>query len=460
MERTEAQQAVDRQRAHFLSGGTLDVASRRRALERLRDGVLKHESTVVDAVHADMRRAPMETFVFEIGMILTEVEFALAHLDAWAGPTPVPSSPEQPGALASIHPEPYGVALIQSAWNYPIMQLFAPLVGALAAGNTAILRPASTSPHCARAAATLAADTFAPELVACLTGPSSLTAEIIEAPVDYVFFTGSPKVARTVMELAARQLTPVTLELGGKSPALVDRSADIALAARKVAWGKLCNAGQICLAVDHVYVHREVMDDFVKLLMAEIEAMVGPTAEKSPDLGRIINADNFSRIQGYLQQGTVAYGGAADPFTRYIEPTVLVGVSESDAVMQDEVFGPVLPVLPFEDLGAWIAQQRRKPKPLGLYVFAGDLDVSDRVVRAVPAGGVCVNDTMVHSVSPFLPFGGVGNSGLGAYHGKYSFDTFSHHKPVLDATCLQMDWRYMPYAGKLELLRAQLGLAS
>jgi aldehyde dehydrogenase (NAD+) len=457
MNRTAVQTIVDRQREYFLSGATRSLASRRKALQSLRDAIVKHESTIAAAVHADMRRAPLETFVFDVATIVGEAEHALARLERWITPQAIPAVPEQPGALASLHPEPYGVTLIQSAWNYPIMQLFSPLVGALAAGNTALLRPASTSPNCARAAKTIAEDAFPSELVSCVVGPSSLTGEAIEAPVDYVFFTGSPKVGRTIMELASKQLVPVTLELGGKSPTIVDRSADLTLAARRIAWGKLCNAGQICLSVDHVYVHREVMEPFVKALITEIEAMVGATAAQSEDFGRIINAENFARVEGYLKAGTIVYGGGSDPVTRYVQPTILTDVGESDLVMQEELFAPILPLIPFDDLDRWIAQQQRKPKPLGLYIFAGDPQVVAKVLEGTSAGGVTLNDTMVHSASPLLPFGGVGNSGMGAYHGKHSFDTFTHYKSVLDATRLEMEWRYMPYAGKLEALKAQMG---
>jgi aldehyde dehydrogenase (NAD+) len=457
MDRTAIQTLVDRQRDYFRSGATRDSASRRKALESLRNAIIKHESTIIEAVRVDMRRAPLETFVFEVASIVGEAQLALAQLESWMAQQTTPATPDQPGAVGSLHPEPYGVALIQSAWNYPVMQLFSPLVGALAAGNTAVLRPASTSPSCARAAKTIVEDTFAPELVACALGPSSITSEAIDAPVDYVFFTGSPKVGRTIMERAARHLVPVTLELGGKSPTIVDRSANLSLAARRIAWGKLCNAGQICLSVDHVYVHRDVMVPFTQALIAEIDAMVGAQPVQSEDFGRIINAENFSRVQSYLKTGRIIYGGANDAATRYVQPTILTDVSETDSVMQEELFAPILPLLPFDDLDAWIAQQQSKPKPLGLYVFAGDEEVVAKLLKGTSAGGVTVNDTMVHSASPVLPFGGVGNSGMGAYHGKHSFDTFTHYKPVLDATRLAMEWRYMPYAGKLEALKAQMG---
>jgi aldehyde dehydrogenase (NAD+) len=458
--REEAKRLVDRQREYFFSGATRELDARRRALEAVRNAVVAHESKIVEAVAADMRRAPLETFTFEIAMILGEVEFTLSQLESWAAPRSVPPVAEQPGALGRIHPEPYGVTLIQAAWNYPIMQLFTPLIGALAAGNTALLRPASTSPNCARVAAEITARAFEPELVTCLVGPSSLTNDVIAAPVDYAFFTGSPKVGRTIMELCAKHLVPVTLELGGKSPTIVDKSADVTLAARKIAWGKLCNAGQICLAVDHVYAHRDIIDELIAQLGKEFDAMVGGDPAKSPDLGRMINGDNFSRAQSYLEAGRIAYGGRSEALSRYIQPTILTDVNEADPVMQEEIFAPILPILPFAELDGWIAQQKRKPKPLGMYIFASDEAVIDKIIRETAAGGVCINDTMVHSVAPTLPFGGVGNSGMGAYHGKYSFDTFSHFKPVLDATKLAMDWRYMPYTGKLEALKQQIGWKS
>lgn len=457
MNRTETQKIIDRQRDYFLTGATLEISSRRQALKDLRNAIVKHESLIVDAVQADMRRAALETFIFDIGLIATEVDYILVNLDSWAATRAVPDFPGQPGATGQIYPEPYGVVLIQSAWNYPIMQLFGPLCGALAAGNTAVLRPASTSPNCSRAAVELTNSAFGPELVSCLAGPSTITSEALDAPVDYVLFTGSPRVGRTIMERAAKHLTPVTLELGGKCPAIVDRSADIALAARRIAWAKLSNAGQICLSVDHVYVHRDVQNALVTALVAEIEAMVGKRAAESKDFARIINAANFARVKSYLASGTVAYGGESDAGSRYIQPTILTDVSETDPVMQEELFAPILPLITFNDLDEFIVQQNRKPKPLGMYIFAKDRTLIDKLIRQTSAGGITINDTMVHSASPYLPYGGVGNSGLGAYHGKHSFDTFTHYKPVLDATNHAMEWRYMPYDGKLEALKAQIG---
>ncbi len=457
MNKAEIQRLVAAQRAAFAEGRTLDIASRRSSLERLKASLLKHEAAMFEAVRKDMGRAEVETYFMEINMNLEELDFALKHLDGWASPRSVKTPTLFFAADSELHPEPYGVTLIIAAWNFPFLQLFSPLIGALAAGNTAVLKPAGDSPHCAAVAAQIVREAFTPDIVTVVEGSSELTTMLLEEKLDYIFFTGSPRVGRIIQSAAAKHLTPVTLELGGKSPAIIDESADIDQAAKRVMWSKLFNAGQICVTVDHAYVHESVHEAFIESCKKWVAEFYGADPSQSPDYGFIINTRNFERAVSYLDVGArLRHGGRFDAERRYIEPTIFDQVDESSLLMKDELFAPILPVLSFRSLDELLALQRSKDKPLALYFFSKDSDRQRQVIRGTSSGGVTINDCMSHGGTLFLPFGGVGNSGMGSYHGAKSFETFSHMKAVMTAPTariLDLPLKYPPYAGKLATVK-------
>ena len=335
-----------------------------------------------------------------------------------------------------------------SPWNYPVQLTLVPLVSALAAGNCAVVKPSAYAPNVARVVAELLGDIFPPEYVSVVQGGRAENAALLEQDFDYIFFTGSPAVGKTVMAAAAQHLTPVTLELGGKSPVIIAPDANIPLAARRIAWGKFLNEGQTCVAPDHVYIPQNLRDAFVKELAGQIHQLYGADPLAGPDLPKIINEKHFNRVAGLMGSGKTAVGGRTDPETQRIEPTVLVDVEERDAVMQEEIFGPVLPVLTYDSLDDLIARQQKKARPLALYIFTGDRALEKRIVSALPSGGVCVNDTVIHLANPHVPFGGVGNSGMGACHGRTGFDTFTHYRTVVRRGALDLPMRYAPYGGK------------
>lgn len=446
---------VEAQRTYFLAGNTLDIEARLDALTKLRHAIVEYEDRIIEAVRRDMGRSDVETYFNEIYLNLEEAEHAIRHLRQWMEPKHEKTPNLFFMADSELHAEPYGVTLIISAWNYPLLQLFSPLIGALAAGNTAILKPASESVHCSRIAKELISKIFSPELVAVVEGTSEITTQLLEEKFDYIFFTGSPRVGRIIQTAAARNLTPVTLELGGKSPAIVDARADIELAAKRIVWCKLSNAGQLCITVDHAYVHASIKDAFIAACRRWILEFYGEDPSASEDYGFLINHKNFDRVISYLGSGTIVHGGRHDRARRYIEPTILDDVPEDAPVMQDEIFGPILPILSFDSLDALLARQRTKEKPLALYLFTKDKESQAKVLRTTSSGGVTINDCMSHCGTPYLPFGGVGNSGMGGYHGKHSFDTFTHFKAVMIApTAKMLDFsvKYPPYAGKRNTL--------
>ena len=335
-----------------------------------------------------------------------------------------------------------------SPWNYPVQLTLVPLISALAAGNCAVVKPSAYAPACSAVLKALISDIFPREYAAVVEGGRAENSALLEERFDYIFFTGSTEVGRTVMRAAAEFLTPVTLELGGKSPVIIGEDADLKLAARRLAWGKFLNAGQTCVAPDHVWVPEGMRDALVEELGKQIRALYGENPLESPDLPKIVNEKHFNRVNGLIQREKTAIGGKSDPVTRRIEPTVLVDVTETDAVMGDEIFGPVLPILTYTDLEELLARQQQKPRPLALYHFTRDRRAEERILRMVPSGGVCVNDTVVHLANPNVPFGGVGASGMGACHGKAGFDTFTHYRTVVRRGALDLPVRYPPYGGK------------
>ena len=444
----DLKELVSAQRRYWNSGATRSVGFRRDMLEKLERAVVSRERELLSALREDLGKAPYESYACEVGMTLAELRCAKSHLTRWAAPKGRPSPMALFPAKSRVVADPYGVALIMSPWNYPVQLTLVPLISALAAGNCAVVKPSAYAPACSAVLKALISDIFPREYAAVVEGGRAENSALLEERFDYIFFTGSTEVGRTVMRAAAEFLTPVTLELGGKSPVIIGEDADLKLAARRLAWGKFLNAGQTCVAPDHVWVPEGMRDALVEELGKQIRALYGENPLESPDLPKIVNEKHFNRVNGLIQREKTAIGGKSDPVTRRIEPTVLVDVTETDAVMGDEIFGPVLPILTYTDLEDLLARQQQKPRPLALYLFTRDRRAEERILRMVPSGGVCVNDTVVHLANPNVPFGGVGASGMGACHGKAGFDTFTHYRTVVRRGALDLPVRYPPYGGK------------
>ena len=441
-------------RATFASGRTRPIEWRRRQLDGIARMMVEQEAALAAALAEDLHKPLQEAWIAELSFIQGEAAYASKHVARWAAPrrvrTPLVG---QPGRSATV-PEPLGVGLVIGAWNYPIQGTLGPLVGALAAGCCAVVKPSEVSAATSRALSTLLPRYVDPEAVAVIEGGVDETTALLAQRFDRIVYTGNGQVGRIVMAAAARHLTPVTLELGGKSPCIVTRQADLESAARRIAWGKWLNAGQTCIAPDYVLVEKGLGSTLVERLRAQVRGMYGDDPKRSPDFARIVNERHFRRVAGYLGAGRVAFGGDTDADQRYVAPTVLVDVPPDAPVMTEEIFGPILPIVEVADLDAAIGWVVARDKPLALYVFGAAAE-ADAVIARTSAGQVCVNDTMMFMAVPGLPFGGVGASGTGAYTGPHGFTTFSHLKPVMRrGTMLDLDARYPPYtAGKLGLLR-------
>ncbi len=438
---------VARQREYFLSGATRPAAWRKAQLEAVKALFTEHHDELCDALWKDLRRNVVDADLMDVAYNGKEADYALKHLDAWMKPERVHTPLVlQPGHVR-VRRDPLGVTLIIGAWNEPFMLLFAPLVAALAGGNTAVLKPSELAAACSAAAARLVPKYFDPRAVAVVEGAVAETTALLAQPWDFIFFTGSPQVGKIVHQAAAKHLTPCVLELGGKNPTIVHASANLKAAARRIAYGRYLNSGHICTAPDYVLVWPQVKDEFVRRLAETIREFYGDDPRQSPDYGRVINGRNFDRLVGLLGSGTVAVGGQTDAAERYIAPTVLVDVSPDSPIMQDEVFGPILPVLEIDSVEAVIEWVNRRPRPLGLYVFAEDLDVAERILDATSSGDAAVNDCTIHPLVPELPFGGVGNSGMGKYHGRWGFEAFTNARGVLHhGAAIDPGVRYPPYS--------------
>lgn len=429
---------VEAVRKGFHAGALVELNARRTQLERLRAMLQDHAGDFADALRVDLGKSAIEARLTETGFLLNEIGHTLKHLERWARPTKVRLPLQLGPGRARIVPEPLGTVLIIAPWNYPLQLTLAPLVAALAAGNTAVLKPSEVAPATSAALARFVAEYLDPNVVRVVEGGVPETTALLALRWDHIFYTGNGEVGRVVLRAAAEHLTPTTLELGGKSPAIVTAAAHVQVSARRIAWGKFTNAGQTCIAPDYVLVDEALADRFVAALVAEVEAMYGRDPSTSADYGRIVNTRHVDRLRTLLDGGgyaSVATGGTVDAAARYIAPTVVTGVDPSSPLMADEIFGPILPVLTCaHGVTEAIEFVNARPKPLALYVFSGDPAEVDRVVAEVPAGGVTVNHALMHVAVPDLPFGGVGPSGMGAYHGKAGFDLFSHRKPVLTRT--------------------------
>ena len=445
---------VQKQRDYFNSGATKSVKFRKEQLLRLKNLVSTHEADFIEALKKDLRKHEFEAYATEIGFVLIELKKAISNIDKWAKPRTVPTPLFHFNGSSFVKPEPYGVTLLISPWNYPFQLLFAPLVGAMAAGNTAVLKPSEFAPATSAMIAKVISENFAPEYVACIEGGIPESKALLEEKFDYIFFTGGTNVGRIVYQAAAKHLTPVTLELGGKSPCIVDRDTNISLTAKRIVWGKFVNAGQTCIAPDYILVDKSVKDQLVAKIIEYVKKSYGDDAQRSEHYPRIINQQHLKRVAAYIEDGDILFGGKVDESDNYIEPTLLENVSEDAKVMTDEIFGPILPIIEYDNLNEAIAFINKRPKPLALYIFSKDDKKVQKVLSETSAGGVTINDTLLHIANPHLPFGGVGESGIGAYHGQLSFDVFSHMKSVLRRTFLVDDpVRYAPYKLKISWLR-------
>ena len=387
-----------------------------------------------------------------------EVNYALKNLKSWVKPRKVPASIDQFPASARIYPEPLGVVLIIGPWNYPFQLMISPLVGAIAAGNCALLKPSEIASHTSEVVADMISKTFDPAYVAAVEGGVEISQQLLAEKFDHIFFTGGTKIGRIVMEAAAKHLTPVTLELGGKSPCIVDSDIQVEYTAKRIAWGKFLNAGQTCIAPDYLLVDKKVKPALMAAIKTAIHEFYGDDPQKSPDYSRIINQRQLERLSAFIKNGEIVVGGQVKPEDRYIAPTVIDNVSWDSPVMQDEIFRQILPVLEYDNFGEAIAQINARPKPLALYLFSKNKEKQQRVLQETSSGGVCINDTVMQVGVTDLPFGGVGDSGIGSYHAKASFDTFSHQKSVLQKSfLLDLKWRYAPYKGKLDLIKKIIG---
>jgi len=441
---------VSAQRAYYLEGHTFPISYRLEALGKLKAAILNHKQDLLDAIHADLGKSASEAYMCEVGLTLSEITHFEKHLRRWARPQRKMTPLTNFAAKSMIIPEPYGVVLIMSPWNYPVLLSLEPLVGALAAGNTAVLKPSAYSPATSAVIATLIEEVFPPEYVAVVKGGRAENQSLLEQKWDYIFFTGGVTVGKLVMRQASEHLTPVTLELGGKSPCAIDHTADLRIAARRIVFGKYLNCGQTCIAPDYALVERSVHDEFVRLCIEEEQKMYGKDAFGNANYGKMINDKHFKRVMGLIDSEKIVLGGKCDVAKLQIEPTILDHVTADDAVMQEEIFGPVLPILTVESVDEAYEFIQQRPHPLALYLFTSDRKVEKRFMERVPFGGGCINDTIIHIATNNLPFGGVGQSGMGSYHGKKSFDTFTHYKSVVKKyTWLDLTLRYQPY-GKIK----------
>ncbi len=446
MNETEIKDIVNKQRTYFQSGATLDVEKRIEALTRLKECIEKYEDQIKAALNKDLGKSAFEGYMCEVGLVLSEISHMIKHVRSYAGEKRVPTPLTLFPANSYKKPSPYGVTLIMSPWNYPFLLTMDPLADALAAGNTAVVKPSAYSPCTSQLIATILGECFDSNYVKVVTGGRAENTSLLEQHFDYIFFTGSQSVGKEVMKNAAEHLTPFTLELGGKSPCIVDKSADIKLAAKRIVFGKFLNCGQTCVAPDYVYCERSVKDKLVKEIIRQIKKQYGKQPLLNENYGKIINEKHFNRILGLLDTDKIVFGGDVDPETFQIEPTVMDDVTFDDPVMQEEIFGPILPILVFDGIDEVIHNLSLLPHPLALYIFTGDKKTAKKVISRCGFGGGCINDTVVHISTSEMGFGGFGESGMGAYHGKDGFDTFSHYKSILDRkTWIDVPLRYQPY---------------
>ena len=442
---SEIKSIVAAQREYFATNETLTYRFRKEQLKKLQAALTKWEKPLCEALWSDLHKSEQEAILTELSIVAGEVKNHINHLKGWmrnsCACTPLKMMPSRSRVVS----EPLGGALIISPWNYPVQLLLNPLVGAISAGCTAILKPSPYVPNVSRVIEEMITETFDKRYVAVVQGNREVNTALLDERFDIIFFTGSPSLGKKVMAAAAKNLTPVVLELGGKSPCIVDADADIKIAARRIAWGKTLNAGQTCIAPDYLLIHNSRREEFIKEFSKAVEHLHGKDIRASKHFVRLVNDNAFNRVSGYLKDGKVVFGGTVNAAERYIEPTLLADVQPTAPVMQEEIFGPILPMMPFENLNEAITFINEREKPLALYYF-GKVSTGKKVIKTTSAGGSCINDTIMHIANENIPFGGVGNSGMGHYHGRLSFDAFSHKRSVVTTpTWLDLPFRYMPY---------------
>lgn len=446
MKEQEIRQITEKQRSYFYSGATLDVAFRIRALEKLKACILKHQDDIHEAIRQDLGKSSFESYMCETGLVLSEISYMIRHVKRFAREKTVYTPLAQFHSRSFKKPSPYGVVLIMSPWNYPFLLTIDPLVDAIAAGNTAVVKPSAYSPYTSEVIRQLLQECFAEEYVAVVTGGRAENTCLLKEHFDYIFFTGSQAVGKEVMRQAAEHLTPVTLELGGKSPCIVEKSADLRLAARRIVFGKYLNCGQTCVAPDYVYCDSSVRDALVEEIKKQIRLQFGDDPLHNSDYGKIINQKHFDRICGLCDPAKVVWGGKRDAQSLKIEPTVIDRVTFDDKIMQEEIFGPLMPVLTYTSIDEAVDRINSMAHPLALYLFSRDRDIIRKVTARCGFGGGCVNDTIIHLATSEMGFGGFGESGMGSYHGLDGFRTFSHYKSIVDKKLwLDLPMRYQPY---------------
>jgi aldehyde dehydrogenase (NAD+) len=452
------QEIYNVQQQFFASGKTLSYKFRRQQLRLLKTAIKRREKDIIDALQADLHKHPVEAYSSEIGTLYVEIRHILRNLKSWMQPEKVTSPFVMYPSKSRIYRAPLGQVFIIAPWNYPFQLIMAPLAGAIAGGNCAIVKPSELAPRTSAVVAMLIRETFDPAYITTVEGEGSrIIPDMMQHRFDHVFYTGGPAVGRKIMEMALPHLTPVTLELGGKSPCIVDETANIRVAAKRIVWGKFWNAGQTCIAPDYILVHTKVKDELVAAMKKAIIRFFGENPAASPDYARIINDKRFQTLLTYLTQGQVLHGGQADNNALLITPTLLDNVSWKSPVMQEEIFGPILPVVTFTTLEEAVRLVRQQPYPLSLYLFTKSAATEKLVTTQLRFGGGCINNTLGHFTNPELPFGGVGNSGMGQYHGKYSFDTFTHPKSIMKTgTWIDIAMKYPPFRNKLGLIRRLL----
>jgi len=446
MKHQEINELLINQRTFFAKNITKDITFRKKKLEQLKKSILKNEQLILDALHQDLRKPEFEAYTSEIYLVIKEINYVLKHLDHWAKNQSVSTSLFFWPAKSYIHSEPYGIVLIISPWNYPFYLTFMPLIAAIAAGNCAIIKPSEQSPTSSKIIQHIIQEIFEPHYIACILGGATTAQALLEHTFDYILFTGSTSIGKKVMEAATQHLTPLTLELGGKSPCIVTPNISLKKSAQKIAWGKFLNAGQNCISPDYVLIHKKDKNLFIQELNNALTTLYGADPQLSNDYARIINDKHFERLLGLMNKGDTVIGGQTNKEDLYISPTILENITLNDPIMKEEIFGPLLPILTYNSLDEALTLINKLSKPLALYIFSNNQKEQNFIICNTQSGTVCINDTVIQVSSTELPFGGIGLSGFGRYHGKASFDTFSYKRSIMNTSInIDLSFRYTPY---------------